>query len=146
LHRFTVASEPRVVAVGVHRGTAGPWPALTVSASGTGAVGVPAPRGGSSAGVLTWFNRTGQVIGTIPTDNAAAENLNAQISPTNDHLVAVNRQDPQTGAWHIWLIDTGRNNAATRLTTDAATDLDPVWSPEVRAFSTRQSGLGISTR
>jgi dipeptidyl aminopeptidase/acylaminoacyl peptidase len=114
----------------VYRGAAGPWPALTVSASDTGAVAIPAPRGGSSLGVLTWFNRSGQIVGTIPTGDATAENLNAVISPTNDNLVAVNRQDPQTGAWHVWLIDTSRNNAATRLTTDAATDVDPVWSPD----------------
>ena len=134
LHRLAVASEPRVVAVGVYRGAAGPWPALTVSASDSGAVAIPAPRGGSSVGMLTWFNRTGQVIGAIPAGDAAAENLNAQISPTNDNLVAVNRLDPQTGAWHIWLIDTKRNNAETRLTTDSATDVDPVWSPDGTAI------------
>jgi serine/threonine protein kinase len=129
LHRLAIAGEPRVVAIGVYRGAAGPWPALGVSASDSGAVAIPAPRGGSSLGVLTWFNRQGQAIGTIPTGDAA-ENLNGQISPTNDNLVAVNRQDPLTGAWHIWLIDTSRNNAATRLTTDAASDVDPVWSPD----------------
>jgi Tol biopolymer transport system component len=130
LRRLEVASEPRLVAAGVHRGAVGPWPALTVSASDSGAIAIPAPRGGSSLGVLTWFNRQGQVVGTIPTGDAAAENLNAQVSPTNDSLVAVNRQDLQTGAWHIWLIDTSRNNAATRLTSDVATDVDPVWSPD----------------
>src|SRR5262249_49141985 len=75
VQRLAAASEPRVVAVGVHRGAVGPWPALTVSSSDSGAVAIPAPRGGSSVGVLTWFNRKGEVIGTIPAD-AAAENLN----------------------------------------------------------------------
>ena len=129
--RLSLEGEPRVVASGINRGAVGPWPALTPSASDTGVLAIPTPRGGSSVGQLTWFNRAGATIGTIATaDDGSSENLNAAISPTNDNLIAVNRLDQQTGAWHVWLIDGSRNNAASRLTTDSASDVDPVWSPD----------------
>jgi eukaryotic-like serine/threonine-protein kinase len=131
LDRLALEGEPHVVAQGVNRGAAGPWPALTVSASDTGVLAFPTPRGGSSVGQLTWFNRDGKATGAIeaPTTDDA-ENLNAVISPTNDSLIAANRLDAQTGTWHVWLIDGSRSNAATRLTTDSASDVDPVWSPD----------------
>jgi Tol biopolymer transport system component len=54
--------------------------------------------------------------------------LNPVISPVNEKLVAANRMDPQTGAWHVWVIDGARGNAASRLTTDPSSDRDPAWS------------------
>jgi hypothetical protein len=98
LDRLALMGEPRIVAQGVNRGAAGPWPTLTVSASDTGVLAFPTPRGGSSVGQLTWFNRDGKVKGAIEARSGdGAENLNAVISPTNDSLVAANRLDPQTG-------------------------------------------------
>jgi serine/threonine protein kinase len=133
LERLSLAGQPQLVASGVNRGAVGPWPALTVSASETGVLALPSPRGGSSIGQLTWFNRNGQAIGAIENRSGdQAENLNGEISPTNEHLVAVNRLDPQTGAWHIWLIDTSRGDADSRLTTESASDMDPIWSPDGR--------------
>ena len=144
VRRLTLAGEPQILTQGVNRGAAGPWPELTVSASDTGVLAFPAPRGGSSIGQLTWFNRDGKVIGAIEErPGSDAENLNAQISPTNENLIAANRLDPQTGAWHVWLLDTSRNNAASRLTTDSASDIDPVWSPdgkEILYTSEREGG------
>ena len=131
LNRLALEGKPHIVAQGVNRGAAGPWPELTVSASDTGVLALPTPRGGSSVGQLTWFNRDGKATGAIEARSGDdAENLNAVISPTNDSLIAANRLDAQTGTWHVWLIDGSRNNAATRLTTDAASDVDPVWSPD----------------
>ena len=131
LDRLVLEGEPHIVAQGVNRGAAGPWPRLTVSASDTGVLALPTPRGGSSVGQLTWFNRDGKAMGAIEARSGdGAENLNAVISPTNDRLIAANRLDPQTGTWHVWLIDGSRNNAETRLTTDSASDVDPVWSPD----------------
>ncbi len=131
LDRLALEGKPHIVAQGVNRGAAGPWPELTVSASDTGVLALPTPRGGSSVGQLTWFNRDGKATGAIEARSGDdAENLNAVISPTNDSLIAANRLDAQTGTWHVWLIDGSRNNAATRLTTDAASDVDPVWSPD----------------
>jgi Tol biopolymer transport system component len=147
LRRGILEGEPRVVAVGVNRGAAGPWPRLTMSASETGVLIFPAPRGGSGVGQLTWFNREGAVTGAIearPGDDG--ENLNPQISPVNANLIAANRLDPQSGAWHVWLIDASRNNAASRLTTDTASDVDPLWSPdgkEILYFSDREGARAL---
>jgi Tol biopolymer transport system component len=38
--------------------------------------------------------------------------------------------DPQTGVWHVWVIDGARGDAASRLTTDPSSDRDPAWSPD----------------
>ena len=132
LRLFTLDGQPQVVAANVTRGAVGPWPALTVSASDTGALAFPAPRGGSSLGKLTWFDRAGKIIGTIEPPSDEVEYLNPAISPTDSNLIAANRLDPQTGVWHVWLIDGSRGNAASRLTTDAASDSDPAWSPDGR--------------
>jgi dipeptidyl aminopeptidase/acylaminoacyl peptidase len=94
---------------------------------------VPAPRGGSSIGQLTWFSNDGRVTGVIKNHSGdGTENLNGVISPADEHLVAVNRIDPQTGTSHIWVIDTRRDDSDSRLTTDSASDVDPIWSPDGR--------------
>ena len=124
--------EAHVVASNVVRGSLGPWPALTVSASDTGTIAFPAIRGGSSVGRLTWFDADDKVVGTIEPSSGDEEYLNPAICPTNDNLVAAHRFDRQTDTWHIWLIDGARGNAASRLTSDAASDVDPAWSPDGR--------------
>jgi Tol biopolymer transport system component len=72
------------------------------------------------------------------------EYLNPAISPDGG-LVAVNRMDPQTGNWDIWIVDVERN-VPTRLTSDPAVDADPIWSPDGTAivFSSDRGGrLGL---
>jgi len=114
--------------------TLGPWPELTLSASDTGTLVFPASRGGSSLGRLTWFDRDEKVVGTIEPPGADVEYLNPAICPANGDLVAANRFDPETGAWHIWLIDGTRGNAASRLTSDSAPDVDPAWTADGKAI------------
>jgi len=129
LLRPALVGDTRVVATGVTRGALGPWPQLTPSASTTGVLAIPAPRGGSPLGQLTWFDRNGKITGAIALPaEPGAEYLNPVISPKNEKLVAANRMDPQTGAWHVWVIDGARGNAASRLTTDPSSDRDPAWS------------------
>ena len=145
LVRLALDGEARIVASGVTRGAVGPWPELTPSASDTGVLIFPAPRGGGAVGQLTWFDRNGRVTGTIPQPEGGVEYLNPAISPDGT-VVAANRADPQTGAWHIWLIDVARGNAAARLTTDAASDFDPVWShdgKEIAFVSDRERHLAF---
>jgi TolB protein len=101
---------------------------LTVSASDTGVLAFPSSRSGSF-GHLTWFSRDGKAQGSIEPPSDQAEYLNPTISP-DGRLVAANLIDPGTGVWHIWLIDGARGNSASRLTTDAASDFDPVWSSD----------------
>jgi len=129
LPRLALVGDSRVVATGVTRGALGPWPQLTPSASTTGVLAIPALRGGSPLGQLTWFDRNGKITGAIALPaEPGAEYLNPVISPTNAQLVAANRMDPQSGAWHVWVIDGARGNAASRLTTDPSSDRDPAWS------------------
>ena len=106
----------------------------------TGVLAFPTPRGGSSVGQLTWFNRDGKATGAIeaPTTDDA-ENLNAVISPTNDSLIAANRLDPQTGTWHVWLIDGSRNNAATDSRQIPRRTSTLCGRPTEKRFSTPQS-------
>jgi WD40 repeat protein len=131
LRRPGLVGDTRVVATGVTRGALGPWPQLTPSASNTGVLVVPAVRGGSPLGQLTWFDRNGKPTSAIDLPaEPGAEYLNPAISPANEKLVAANRMDPQSGAWHIWIIDGTRGNASSRLTTDPSADRDPAWSPD----------------
>ena len=130
MRTFALQAEPQLVAANINRGAVGPWPQLTLSASETGVLAFPAPRGGSSLGKLTWFDRDGRVIGTIEPPSADVEYLNPAICPTNDNLVAANRLDPETGSWHVWVIDAARSNAASRLTTTQGPDVDPAWSSD----------------
>jgi Tol biopolymer transport system component len=72
------------------------------------------------------------------------EYLNPAISP-DGRLVAVNRMDPQTGNWDIWVVDVERN-VPTRLTSDPAVDADPIWSPDGKQIvysSDRGGRLGL---
>jgi Tol biopolymer transport system component len=130
--RLALEGDTDVVASNVVRGSLGPWPRLTISASDTGTLAFPAVRGGGSLGRLTWFDQDGKVVGAIEPAPGGVEYLNPEICPTNDSLVAAHRFDRETGAWHIWLIDGKRGNAASRLTGDAASDVDPAWSPDGR--------------
>ena len=127
LKRLTLTGEAAVVASGVTRGAVGPWPVLTATASETGVMAFPASRGGSF-GHLTWFTRDSRPLASIDPPNDDAEYLNPAISP-DGRIVAANLIDPHTGTWHIWLIEPGRG-AASRLTTDLASEFDPVWSAD----------------
>jgi Tol biopolymer transport system component len=115
---------------------------MTPSASATGVLAFPTPRGGS-VGHLRWFDQTGKGGATVssPPD---AEYLNPAISPDGS-VIAANRVDPQTGRWDIWLVDTTRD-VPSKLTTDAGDDFDPVWSPDGKeiVFASERGGrLGL---
>ncbi len=108
------------------------------SASTTGVLAFVTTRGGS-AGQLTWFDRAGRISGSIEPPQGG-EYLNPAISP-NGEQVAVNRHDPQTGNWDIWILDVARH-VWSRLTFDPAQDTDPVWSPDGTqiAFASNRGG------
>ena len=83
--------------------------------------------GPESAAQLEWFDRNGQSVGTIE-QPPGVEYINPSIS-RRDGRVVVNRMDPATGNWDIWMIDDARG-IQSRVTLDPAQDSDAVWSPD----------------
>lgn len=98
------------------------------AASDNGVLAFIGTRGGR-AGQLTWFDRLGRETGRIAQPDGV-DYLNPSISP-DGRFVAVNRMDPQTAKWDVWVIDLARN-VPTRVTFDDTDDSDPVWSPDSR--------------
>jgi serine/threonine-protein kinase len=88
---------------------------------------------------LAWFDRSGSETGRIAQPDGV-DYLNPSISP-DGRFVAVNRMDPQTANWDVWVIDLARG-VPTRVTFDDAVDSDPVWSPDGRelAFVSNRGG------
>ena len=87
--------------------------------------------------VLTWFDRDGNVLGTLGDPNEYAF---IRLSP-DDRSLAVAQADLATGRGDIWVFDIERN-VSSRLTFDAATEDSPVWSPDGKriAFSSNRDG------
>ncbi|MCI0567838.1 MAG: protein kinase [Acidobacteria bacterium] len=81
----------------------------------------------TAAGVsqLVWFDRSGKQVGTL---GMPADQGNPRISPDGKR-VALDIVDPQTGNMDIWTYETS-GGLATRLTSHAALDAAPIWSPD----------------
>jgi len=76
---------------------------------------------------LTWFARTGEITGTL---GEPADYSQPRISPDGTR-VAFTRPDDRTGNRDVWFMEIARA-VSTRLTTHAANDWYPVWSPDGR--------------
>jgi hypothetical protein len=74
---------------------------------------------------LTWFDRTGRVLGTL---GDAALYSGLSLSP-DEHRVAVTLGTGHPENVDIWLIDVDRN-IRSRLTVHPGRDVSPVWSPD----------------
>ena len=87
--------------------------------------------------LLTWFNRKGEATGTVGGPDSYHQ---PRISP-NGALIAFNRADPQNGNRDIWYTEVSRGITA-RLTTDAANDWFPAWSPDSKqiVFTSDRAG------
>src|SRR5262249_35839826 len=108
------------------------------SASNNGVLAYQITRNGSS-GRLVWFDERGGELGRI-SQLEAEELLNAAISPDGTH-VAVNRMDPATGKWDIWVLDVQRD-VRSRFTSSPGRNSDPVWSVDGAfiAFASNRTG------
>jgi serine/threonine protein kinase/Tol biopolymer transport system component len=130
--RLTLTGEATRLADHVQHLTAGPHAAFSVSQTGvlvyrTESIGRQQ---------LMWFDRTGKNLGPVGEPGTYG---GFALSP-DGKAVAVTRTVANNA--DIWIVDLGRN-VTTRLTSDAATDDNPVWSPDGRqiAFNSNRKGV-----
>lgn len=90
---------------------------------------------------LTWFDRSGKVLGTIgPRNNYQSLNLSR-----DDNHLAIENYDPASGRAEIWTMDL-RRESLSRIETKVAETFDPVWSPDASELlfsEATQSGLRL---
>jgi len=92
---------------------------------------------------LTWFDRSGHVLGTL---GAPAPYAGLALSP-DERRVAVTLETGSPKNVDIWLIDIARN-IRSRLTVDPGQDVSPVWSPDGTriAFQSSRSRAPVAMR
>jgi serine/threonine protein kinase/Tol biopolymer transport system component len=132
--RLALAGNPFRVAAQVAM-PPGAQPALSLSATGTlvfrvGSSATLMPSFGTRP--LIWFDRSGKEIGRV---SAPEPGGRPSLSPDGRQLAVV-RSVTQVAPPDIWLLGLGRD-VLTRITSNGAINLDPIWSPDMRevAFS-----------
>ena len=80
----------------------------------------------NSASQLTWRDRAGRLLTTVG-DPALYSDLG--LSPDGS-TASVGLRSQGTGGGDVWLLNLTRNGLATRFTFHAATDGQPLWSPD----------------
>ena len=93
--------------------------------------------GGLPTSELVWFDRGGKRVGSV---EGSGLYLRPVLSPDGKR-VAMQRLDPQTGAFDVWLVDLARS-ILLRLTFGSSNQTHPVWSPDGGriAFSSDRDG------
>ena len=99
------------------------------SASQTGVLAYTS-GGISGAAQLTWFDRSGKILGTV---GPRRDIRWAALSP-DGKTVAVDERDPEAATFDIWLHDLSRGTAS-RFTFGPRTNAAPVWSPDGKAIA-----------
>lgn len=120
--KLQLMGEPLSLAEKVGYNPALSYAAYSVSDNGL----LTTSRGmGSANSQLAWFDRGGKQLETV---GEPASQIRAAISPDEKHVV-VDRADPQTGTFDLWIIELARR-ITTRFTFDPSIDWHPVWSPD----------------
>jgi Tol biopolymer transport system component/tRNA A-37 threonylcarbamoyl transferase component Bud32 len=95
------------------------------AASLTGTVIYRSSSGAGSATHLEWRDRSGKLLSTF-----GASRLNLDVSLAHDPAhIAVSRTETGGIASDIWVLDSNRGTS-TKLTSNAAIQMSPVWSPD----------------
>jgi Tol biopolymer transport system component len=84
--------------------------------------------GNISAFQLSWFDRSGNNLGTLGEGGGTSDARYHRLSPDGTQLAWL-RPDPNLASPDIWVTDTVRD-VSTRLTSLSAYDENPVWSPD----------------
>jgi serine/threonine protein kinase len=112
---------------------------LAFSVSAVGRVAYRAASGDERR-QLTWFDRTGRNLG-VASEPDASDLRAPELSPDERHIAVDRTVQNNTD---VWLMDLARGGF-TRLTSDAAFDCTPVWSPDGTriAFGSSRKGWDI---
>jgi hypothetical protein len=119
--RGTLIGDARTVVSGVAMNINNPFAMFSVSRNG-----VLAFRPGSvtNPSRLTWFDRRGNVIGTL---GEIADYSNPALSPDGQRLAVCIRDS--NGKRNIWVFDVARGTK-NRITFEPADEANPTWSPD----------------
>ena len=114
----------------------GGLPAIGVST--TGILAYRTGMASSDPGQLTWVDRAGNEVGTLPPDVSVRE---PNISP--DGMFVAGVRTDVIGNPDIWVTDLARESA-TRLTFDEENiEVSPVWSADGTRLAFRNAGTGV---
>jgi Tol biopolymer transport system component len=130
--RLTLSGEPRPIAEQVELTSPG---SATFSVSADGTLAYQTSSGSGSQ--LVWFDREGHQTGIV---GEAAQYGDIELSP-DGRQAAVSILDPVVNTRDLWIVDLARG-VRTRLTSDKAEDIAPVWSPDGTrvVFASNRSG------
>lgn len=135
LARRVLVGDPVTVAAPVASDPISSGGAVSVSTTG---LLTYRPGGAASRRQLTWFVRSGKILGTLgpPDDN---DLLAPRLSPDGRRVAAMRTTE---GNQDVWLLDGART---TRFTFDAGRDQYAVWSPDGSriVFNSNRTGSGF---
>ena len=92
--------------------------------------------GESQIGQLTWFDRSGKQVGSLPADASGSA---PELSPDGTRVAV--RRTTAAGAENIWITDLARKSAQ-RLTFGSGLDLSGIWSPDGKRLAYLSIGEG----